>query len=690
MALIPILMMLSITAEAGDAGAAGAAAVPGTGGSFMKDEAVIKAAESVAQSLKDEDRERFSRGARVVASLWEAADGSTQDYVEFCRKYFIPSGDQLDRVFARFESDFETVNGHMLIISREISRPIQLDMGEPLPIDYLFAEYNPAAHVLDDMFKNRIAFVALLNFPPYSLGEKLQLGEKWDRKSWAFAKLSEGFRDRIPADDLQKVSEIFTRVDNYISEYNIFMGYVTGADHLPLFPENLKLITHWGLRDELKGQYAKENPLPRQEAIYSVMKRIIDGSVPVEVINRGEYRWDPAANGLFDVKTGAPVQSKGGEGTGRYERLMQIFEGELLIDPHAPTAPTHIIRRFERDRQIPEAEVEKLLISVLESPQATETARFIAKRLGRGLRPFDIWYNGFKGGRELNEDKLDKMVRKKYPTLALFQKDIPNILKKLGFDAEDAKYLAARIEVDPARGAGHAMGAETRTDKAHLRTRVPREGMNYKGFNIAMHELGHCVEQVLTLNRMDYYSLRGIPNTAFTESYAFMFQSRDLDVLGVPRRDPLQDSLNTVNDFWMTFEIAGVSVVDMRVWRWMYEHRGFTPAQLKDAVIAIARDVWNRYYAPIMGIKDEPVLAVYSHMIDAALYLPDYPLGHLINFQIEESVKDKSLAAEMKRMLSSGSITPSAWMKASTGEPLSAAPLLKATGAALAELTKEE
>ena len=33
------------------------------------------------------------------------------------------------------------------------------------------------------------------------------------------------------------------------------------------------------------------------------------------------------------------------------------------------------------------------------------------------------------------------------------------------------------------------------------------------------------------------------------------------------------------------------------------------------------------------------LLGVYSHMIDAFLYLPDYPIGHLIAFQIEEQMK---------------------------------------------------
>ena len=35
------------------------------------------------------------------------------------------------------------------------------------------------------------------------------------------------------------------------------------------------------------------------------------------------------------------------------------------------------------------------------------------------------------------------------------------------------------------------MGAVRRQDRAHLRTRIGAGGMDYKGYNIAVHELGH-------------------------------------------------------------------------------------------------------------------------------------------------------------------------------------------------------
>ena len=134
------------------------------------------------------------------------------------------------------------------------------------------------------------------------------------------------------------------------------------------------------------------------------------------------------------------------------------------------------------------------------------------------------------------------IVRKKYPTAAAFEKDLPAILEKLGFLAGERRVHRRPDPVDPARGSGHEAPTASRKYKARLRTRVAPGGMNYKGYNIAVHELGHAVECVIDLYKIDYYSLAGVPNGAFTEAFAFIFQDRDLELLGIPENDPRQKS----------------------------------------------------------------------------------------------------------------------------------------------------
>jgi hypothetical protein len=75
-------------------------------------------------------------------------------------------------------------------------------------------------------------------------------------------------------------------------------------------------------------------------------------------------------------------------------------------------------------------------------------------------------------------------------------------------------------------------------------------------------------------------------------------------------------------------------------------------------------------------------------MIDAALYLPDYPLGHLVAFQLESYLKGKNLGREMERMCRAGRLTPQLWMKNAVGEEISAQPLLAAAREALEAIKK--
>jgi oligoendopeptidase F len=236
------------------------------------------------------------------------------------------------------------------------------------------------------------------------------------------------------------------------------------------------------------------------------------------------------------------------------------------------------------------------------------------------------------------------------------------------------------------------MGAGMRGEKAHLRTRVPAGGMNYKGFNIAIHEMGHNVEQTISLYDVDHWLLNGVPNTAFTEAFAFVFQAKDLEQLGLPKPSEQQEAERVLNDFWGTYEIAGVALVDMQVWHWMYDHPTATPAQLKEATLQIARDVWNKYYSPVFKQKDVTLLAVYSHMIHSLLYLPDYPMGHLIAFQVEEQMREAqasgkgTIATEFERMAKYGNIAPDLWMKNATGKPVGPEALLEATERALSQV----
>ena len=655
---------------------------------------IPKLQQELAAKYGEDQRARLHRGLSQVAAFWRADDGDAAVFQEFVRANFAGDTATLDAMFHRLEYLLEQLDGHMLEMNREFRQQLDLDYGPILPFDEVFAGYDPSAHIADDFFQNKLGFVVLLNFPLTTLQERLQAGPQWSRRQWAEVRLAQRFSKRVPAEVNLAIGQAGAETGRYISEYNIWMHHLMDQRGQRLFPPKLRLLSHWNLRDEIKASYAdKEQGLAKQRMIQQVMERVITQTIPAVVVNNPAVDWNPFTNQVkpaaasdSDAAIPATVSNEREPDT-RYAMLLKTFNAAKKADPYSPTAPTHIARRFEEDREIPEERFKAMLVQVLTSPQALQIAKLIESRLGRPLEPFDIWYSGFRPGNDRSETELDEIVAKKYADGAAYQNDMPALLEKLGFSAERAKYIANNVVVDPGRGAGHAMGAAMRSAKAHLRTRIEKGGMNYKGFNVAMHELGHNVEQTLSLNDVDHTLLQGVPNTAFTEAMAFVFQSKDLEVLGLHKPDAGSEALRTLSDFWGTFEIAGVALVDMAVWHWMYDHPEATPRELNDATIQIAKDIWNSYYAPLFNKRDVILLGVYSHMIEAFLYLPDYPLGHLIAFQVEEQMnKAGAIGPEVERMVTLGRVTPDLWMQNATGRPVGAEALLEATGRALAQI----
>ena len=647
---------------------------------FIKQSTMDKVIKQLTDSCGEASKPRIERGVKQVASLWESQDGDQEVFAAFCMENFIADTTKRDVLFNKLQRSFEVLYGNFNKMGMDLRIPVDLSGDELTPVDEMFASFSPSSHLTDDMFSNKIAFITMLNFPFYTLTEKTDLGKSWSRRDWAYARMGDAFTSRVPAALNQKVTEAYSKSDMYISEYNIVMDKLVDASGKTYFPEGMKLITHWGLRDELKSHYGKVDGLPKQQMVYSVMKHIINQSIPEMVINNADYQWNPTDNKV--LKDGKEVTFTA-EPDRRYEMLLNNFRAIHATDAYYPALPTYSQRAFELNMEIPEQDVEKLFTSLITSPEIKQVAALIQKRLGRNLQPFDIWYDGFKARSGLNEDDLTAKTQALYPTPAAFEKDMANMLKKLGWSAERAQYIASKIQVDAARGSGHAAGAAMKGDKARLRTRITDKGMNYKGYNIAVHEFGHNVEQTIDLYDIDYYMLQGVPNTAFTEALAFLFQKRDLDLLGVKDNNPDKEHLASLDAIWSCYEIMGVSLLDMQVWRWLYANPDATPAQLKEAVLRISKEVWNQYYAPVFGSKDEPILAIYSHMIDNPLYLSNYPVGHLIDFQIDGFIKDKKFSTEVDRMYTLGRLTPQAWMQGAVGTAISIDPMLKAVDEAL-------
>ena len=628
-------------------------------------------------SKKTETME-YSRGEQQVRALWTAADGTQEELEQFIADNTCQTDSERLALFESLSKALENIYQSADLLTVELLRPTQLtNAAEPQTPDWILSGYSPLAHFSDDMFANKLAFVTILNFPHYTLEEKNTLGKSWTRQEWAFARMGDVFTTRIPASVNTRMAQSLANAENYIADYNIYMGNLRTEDDRALWPEDKILLSHWNLRDELKALYGTEGGQEKQEMIYRVMQRIVDQTIPQAAVNGKDYVWKPS---VVDDQPAEPYT--------RYERILEIAQAYFAEDPYCPTAPTGIIRNFEEGVEIPAEELDSLFRALVGSPQVAQVAAVIRERLGRELRPYDIWYDGFKSRAALDEDALSAETRKLYPDANAFAADMWRLLTQMGFYSEDARNIAHRIVVEPARGSGHAWPCLGRKEDARLRTRIPAAGMDYKGYNIAVHEFGHCVEQVLDMYYIDYYMLSGVPNTAYTEASAFLWQQRDLQLLpqtegikrlaisGSGKKDEVLDQ------FWSMYEIMGVSLVDMRMWRWIYAHPKATAKELCEATMQIAKDVWNAYYEPILGEHDCILLAVYSHMVNAPMYLPNYPLGHIVQYQLEEHLakceSQKDFALEYMRIYRLGRLTPKEWLIQAVGEAPTIEPILRA------------
>lgn len=654
---------------------------------FVPEETIVSVISKLKTKAEQGQFERIEKGVRQAAYFWTESDGTTSDFESMCENYSSKTADEREAMFFRMQDNLELILGSFNKVSVGFKIPLHVENGEILPIDRIYGGFSPEAHFNDDMFANQLAFITILNFPFYSLQEKTANADQWTRLEWAYVRMGDLFKSRIPAEVLQNYAQIVSDADAYISDYNIYMGNLIDKKGDMNFPSDMKLITHWGLRDELKSNYAQKDGLNKQATIYEVMLRIIKQEIPKSVINDNALNWNPYTNKVFLEGIEVTFEM---EKNLRYQQLLNLFQSTKGIDANSPHFPNYIQRKFDEEMEIPVEDVEKVFKEVLQSVEFKEVGKVIENRLGRKLQPWDIWYDGFKTRSTLDINLINSTLKAKYPNKEAFENDLPKILIKFGFLADSANSITSKIIVDPSRGAGHAWGAMMKSDKARLRTRIAADGMDYKGYNIAIHEFGHNVEQTISLHDVDYYILNGVPNTSFTEALAFVFQARDLELLGMEQQNDMKKYLDALDNLWSNAEIMGVSLVDIQVWRWLYAHPDATADELKQAVIQIAIETWNTYFAPVFGVKDSPILAIYSHMIDSPLYLSAYPIGQLIEFQFSNYISDKDFSTEIYRAFRQGRVIPQLWMKGAVGSEISAKPAIKAAAEAVIVIKKSK
>ncbi len=79
----------------------------------------------------------------------------------------------------------------------------------------------------------------------------------------------------------------------YIAGYNIYAGKLLNAEGKTIFPADMKLLSHWNIRDEIKSDYGSPDGLAKQRMLYEVMKRIVTQEIPETGDQFGQIYLEP-------------------------------------------------------------------------------------------------------------------------------------------------------------------------------------------------------------------------------------------------------------------------------------------------------------------------------------------------------------------------------------------------------------
>jgi len=179
-----------------------------------------------------------------------------------------------------------------------------------------------------------------------------------------------------------------------------------------------------------------------------------------------------------------------------------------------------------------------------------------------------------------------------------------------------------------------------------------------------------------------------VPGSCAVESVANIFCDTRFKLVNVKlSTEPIEplDQM-TIETMLSGCQMSGPALVELRAWRWLYDHPDATAEELRDAVLQIAANVWTEFFEEYYGPDPYYLTAAYQHMIGYPLYLANYVVSGVAVQQMRAYVRGKDVASELMRMYTIGRLTPALWMERAVGAPLSAEPLLRDAERVLAQL----
>ena len=221
-------------------------------------------------------------GLAQVADYWRAEDGDAADFAAFVATYFAPAGPQLDALFARLETNLESLDGHLLEIGRDWRSQSELDLGPAYPFDELMAGYAPGGALPGRQLPEQAGLRRAPQLPADHARGAPERGRDLDAPAVGRGAAGGPLRQAHPRRGEPGLSRRRSaEAEPYIAGYNIWMHHLLDAKGQRPFAAGKRLLSHWNLRDELKAHYARGAAGPRRAAHHArVMERIVDQTIP--------------------------------------------------------------------------------------------------------------------------------------------------------------------------------------------------------------------------------------------------------------------------------------------------------------------------------------------------------------------------------------------------------------------------
>jgi cysteine synthase len=132
--------------------------------------------DAIVAAHGDPSRSAAVAGVARVADRWTAGDGDAAAFSAFCAKHFVANAAERTRLLGRLEETLRQIGGHLYEMRRSLRRWNDLAGDEFPGVDDVIASFDPAPDISDQLYRQKVAFIALLNFERPDLRAMLGLG----------------------------------------------------------------------------------------------------------------------------------------------------------------------------------------------------------------------------------------------------------------------------------------------------------------------------------------------------------------------------------------------------------------------------------------------------------------------------------------------------------------------------------